>query len=153
MPISLTRGSSLKAQHCHLALFFSALSSPSSEGSLFHWVHHRQGRMEAFFSAFWYQQAGRGFTPWPPEKLWTWCTELRIAHFLGTLTLGTMAWEQGQCLSRDLYQTGVILNCCTLSLGCWQQLALLWSQRFSWEPLLVFFKFKILRDTFLSLLP
>lgn len=37
--------------------------------------------------------AGRGITPCPPEELWTWCAELRIAHSLGTLTLGTVAWH------------------------------------------------------------
>lgn len=27
-------------------------------GRLLHWVHHSQGMMDAFFSAFWYQQGG-----------------------------------------------------------------------------------------------
>lgn len=100
-------------------------SSPSCEGSPFHWVPHSQGMMDAFFSAFGY--LGGVSLPGQPEKLWTWCTELRIAHFLG-LTLGIVAWEQGQAVNSDLSETGLILNCWTLSLGCWQlPLLVVWS--------------------------
>lgn len=52
MPIALTGESLLKAQHCQLAQLFSTLYSSSSEGSLLHGVHHSQGMMDAFFSAF-----------------------------------------------------------------------------------------------------
>lgn len=149
MPIALTWWSSLKAQHCQPAQFFSAVF-PQLWGIL-HWAHHSQGMMDASFSAFWYQQAGRGITPWSPEQLWTWCTELRIAHCPGPLTLGTVAWNfTGNKASESVSDWGhpEVLHSRPWMLTATTTLC---TQRFSWEPLL-FCKFKIMRDTFLSLL-
>lgn len=54
----------------------SVQPSPSSEGSPFPWVHHSQGMVDAFFSAFWYQGGaslpGHLKTPGLGAPSWGW---------------------------------------------------------------------------------
>lgn len=90
MPIALTWGSSLKAQHCQLAWLYSTLVflqlriRVSSERSLLHWVLS-QGIMNAFSSAFWYWQGRWGIGPYQAEKLDLMCWA-QICIFPRTLT-------------------------------------------------------------------
>lgn len=137
-------------------VFFHLRISVSSERSPLHWVHHSQGMMNAFSSAFWYRQARRGIGPCQAGKLWIWCTEVRFTYSPWH-SHSSDCWP-GIWLVFHENETSVLTVIC-LGLGSSRSVALsaldvdnyhfCGPRDFPGEPF-QFSRFKVLRHTFLS---